>query len=127
MDADLINLTKTLLEQIQELTKKYLENKPPESLKDREFFNKMKLETSKVYELLDDWEKETLDFIKISKSRVHPHQVVSTKENYHLLLMHSYYIDEREKRYMELKYSIQYVFDILIEDIIKMNGKEDRK
>lgn len=117
MLADLMTKTKYLKKQVSDLAQKFFKNDPPESLRDHDFFNKVRAETGPFYKQLDLWEEETLAFIKKYKARIHPHQVVATKENYHLIMMHSYYIDARERRYMELKYSILYVFDILIEDI----------
>lgn len=116
-------LTIELYRLLKELRQRFENSEPPESLRDHAFFNMMKSETEPVYNLLQEWETKSLLFVKEKKLRIHPHQVVSTAENYHLLLMHSYYIDVREKRYMELYYSITYIFDILLEDLRK-NEKE---
>jgi hypothetical protein len=92
-------------------------NNPPENLKDRDYFFKVKEETTPVYQLLDEWEEAALKVVKERKAKIHPQQITSTKENMELVLMHSYYVDTRRKRYMELHNSILYVFDLLLEDI----------
>lgn len=112
-------LTNELYRLIRELKERFENSEPPESLRDHAFFNKMKSETEPIYNMLEEWETESLFFVKEKKLRIHPHQVVSTSENYQLLLMHSYYIDVREKRYMELYYSVTYIFDILLEDLLR--------
>ncbi|WP_010650608.1 DUF1798 family protein [Oceanobacillus massiliensis] len=90
---------------------------PPENTKDKEFFQKVKEETNPVYQLLEEWEEAALEVVKARKAKVHPQQVTSTKENMELVLMHSYYVDARRKRFMELHNSILYVFDLLLSEI----------
>ena len=113
--------TLTLKKELNQLLEHYQLNEAPKDLRDKEFFQFVKMTTNPTYELLDIWEEEALEQIKKHQLRVHPHQVVSTKENMELLLMHSYYVDVKEKRYMELNYSIHYVLDILLEDLVNLS------
>ncbi|WP_249871835.1 DUF1798 family protein [Oceanobacillus saliphilus] len=114
---ELKNQTELLKEHLFRLKAIFEKNSPPESTKDKAFFLMVKEETMPVYQLLEEWEDGALKVVKERKAKVHPHQITSTKENMELVLMHSYYVDTRRKRYMELHRSIIYVFDLLMEDI----------
>lgn len=111
---ELKNQTEKLKQHLNYLKEIYERNEPPKDRKDKQFFQMVKDETLPVYELLEQWENNTLKVVKERKVNVHPHQVTSTRENMELLLMHSYYIDVRRKRYMELNNSIHYILDQLI-------------
>jgi hypothetical protein len=111
---ELIDYTNQLKVYLQQLKDIFEENNPPEDRKDKDFFIMVKQKTSPIYELLAKWEELALQVIKETKISVHPNQIVSTKENMELLLMHSYYIDVRRRRYMELNQSVLYVFDQLL-------------
>ncbi|MFC3038898.1 DUF1798 family protein [Virgibacillus xinjiangensis] len=110
-------LIEQLKQHLNRLKDRFEKVEPPENKKDKEFFHMVKTETSPVYELLEEWEEKSLDLVKGRKVDVHPHQVTSTRENMELLLLHSYYIDVRRKRYMELYKSIHYVFDQLLREL----------
>ncbi|MFZ3578133.1 DUF1798 family protein [Virgibacillus sp. DJP39] len=110
-------LTIELKEQLQLLKDNYEANNPPENKKDMAFFTEVKNKTEPVYTMLDKWETEVLEIIKESKVNVHPHQITSTRENMELLLMHSYYIDVKRKRYMELNHSVIFIFDQLLRNL----------
>ncbi|MBM7569866.1 DUF1798 family protein [Aquibacillus albus] len=115
-----MNLTKTtrdLKRILEELKAHYLENEKPEDKRDKAFFEFVKHKTTPVYERLKKWEDEALEFVKNREVHVHPQQIASTKENMELLLLHSYYIDVKRKRYMELNQSVHYVLDILLNDL----------
>lgn len=114
---DLKEQTELLKKHLSRLKDIYEKNSPPESTKDREFFLKVKEETMPVYRLLEEWEEAALRIVKERKAKVHPMQITSTKENMELVLMHSYYVDARRKRYMELHNSILYVLDLLLEEL----------
>ncbi|MDY0405731.1 DUF1798 family protein [Virgibacillus sp. 179-BFC.A HS] len=70
-----------------------------------------------MYQLLEQWETNALAAVKEKKANVHPQQIISTRENMGLLLMHSFYIDIRKRRYMEIYYSCMYVFDLLAKSL----------
>lgn len=109
--------TELLKEHLDQLKEKYEANQPPESMSDKHFFLQMKENTQPIYDLLEEWEQTALAFVKQRKVNVHPHQIVSTKENMELLILHSYYVDARRKRYMELNHSSHYIFDQLLRDL----------
>lgn len=109
--------TECLKKYLDELKERYDNNDPPASIKDKKFFAMMKENTMNIYELLENWEEHALQIIKERKVNVHPHQIISTKENIELLILHSYYIDAKKKRYMELHGSSHYIFDQLLRSI----------
>lgn len=113
--------TKKLKHYLHSLKEKFENNQPPKSVNDMEFFLKMKKETAPIYDLLEKWEDTTLHLIKKRKLNVHPHQIKSTKENMELLILHSYYVDARRRRYMELNHSCIYIFDQLLHELPKNN------
>lgn len=108
--------TKLLKEHLDQLQKIYEANQPPAHMNDKQFFLEMKECTQPIYDLLEEWEEAALASVKLRKVNVHPHQIVSTKENMELLILHSYYVDARKKRYMELNQSSHYIFDQLLKD-----------
>lgn len=109
--------TTTLREHLIRLKERFETTPPPKNRRDRDFFEMVKEETEPIYQLLDGWEETALHKVKERGVTIHPHQVVSTKENMELLLMHSYFMDAREKRYMELYQSVLYIFDQLLRDL----------
>lgn len=116
---DIIAQTLELKHQLELLKTIYEQNTPPEDRKDKQFFLKVKKETEPIYQLLEQWEQTALEIVKARKVNVHPNQITSTRENMALLLMHSYYIDVRRKRYMELIRAVCYVFDQLLYELDK--------
>lgn len=116
---DLCKQTIQLKTYIDELKERFLKNEPPKSMDDKTFFLQMKEETAPIYDVLEYWEKETLSLIKNRQANVHPHQIVSTRENIELLILHSYYVDTRKKRYMELNHSSLFILDQLLRDLEK--------
>jgi len=109
--------TEHLKKYVTGLKKRFKTGSAPENRKDRNFFLKVKEETAPMYQLLEQWEENALKLVKGRKVNVHPQQVTSTKENMELMLMHSYYMDVKEKRFMELHNSIIYIFDQLLREI----------
>ncbi|QKY69178.1 DUF1798 family protein [Lentibacillus sp. CBA3610] len=109
--------TKKLKKELERLKDIYEENNPPESKKDKQFFQMVKEQTAPVYELLEKWEEKALQVVKERKVNLHPQQVASTRENMELLLLNSYYVDVKRRRYMELNHSILYIFDQLLSEL----------
>jgi len=109
--------TELLKHHLEQLKEMFEANEPPENVSDKHFFLKMKESTSPIYDLLEEWEEQALEFVKTRNVNVHPHQVTSTRENVELLILHSYYVDARRKRYMELNHSSNYIFDLLLQDL----------
>ncbi|WP_164668795.1 DUF1798 family protein [Virgibacillus doumboii] len=114
---DLITQTQEFKEHADKLKEMYVKNDPPENRRDKDFFLKVKAYTEPIYELLEKWEDNALQVVKERKVNLHPQQVTSTKENMGLLLMHSFYIDVKRKRYMELNHSVNFILDQLLEDL----------
>jgi len=112
--------TKQLKKYLDILKHKFEENNPPEHISDKDFFLKMKEETAPIYALLEEWEEEALTFVKNRLVNVHPQQIISTKENIELIILHSYYIDARKRRYMELNQSSHYIFNQILNEIEKV-------
>lgn len=114
---DLKTQTKKIINDVEHFKKQFNHNKPPENVKDRDFFHFVKEETQPIFELIELWEQTALEAVKSRQVNVHPNQVTSTKENIELLLMHSYYHDVRQRRYMELYKSILYVCNQVLRDL----------
>jgi hypothetical protein len=117
---DLKQKTLELQTHVLNLKERYLTNEQPEDKKDKDFFAFVKEETTPIYLLNQGWEEEAKQFVQNRDVQVHPQQIASTSENIELLLLHSYYIDVKKKRYMELHNSVLYVFDLLLNDIARM-------
>lgn len=109
--------TEQLKNHLDFLLDKYESNDPPKSMNDKPFFLEMKEKTAPIYDLLESWEDLALKMVKERKVSLHPHQVISTKENIELLLLHSFYIDAKHRRYMELNQSSHYILNQLLTDI----------
>ncbi|GGM23145.1 hypothetical protein GCM10011351_06240 [Paraliobacillus quinghaiensis] len=114
---DLKQLTIQLRSELEGLKANYLQQEKPENKRDKVFFEYVKEKTTPVFQLIEEWEVLASSYVKNREVNVHPQQVVSTKENLDLILMHSYYIDVKRKRYMELYRSVHYVFDLILEDL----------
>lgn len=99
------------------LLEQFKKQEPPASMDDRQFFSKMKRETAPIYNILEEWETLALKEVQERTITIHPHQVISTKENIELIILHSYYIDARERQYMELNQSSLYILDQIINEI----------
>lgn len=112
---ELKEITKQLRTILFELRERYETNEPPQNRRDKQFFAMVKEETLPVYKLLDDWEDLASSAVKQRQVNIHPHQINSAKENMELILLHSYYIDARRKRYMELFQSVKFIFDQIIQ------------
>lgn len=114
---NLMQETEQLKEHLKRLKNIYEENNPPESKKDKQFFLMVKERIEPVYELLEKWEEKALKAVKERKVNLHPQQVTSTRENMELLLLNSYYVDVKRKRYMELNHSVLFIFDQLLYEL----------
>ncbi|CDQ19537.1 protein of unknown function [Halobacillus karajensis] len=95
----------------------FLTTEGPVDKKSYEFFNKVKEETSPLFELNNTWLGEAEAFVKDRKTNVHPNQVKSTHENIEMLILHSYYLDVHRKRFKELYQSVHYVLDMILNDL----------
>lgn len=107
----LLSVTEQLINQLDQLKDQFYTEKSNED--DHQFFQQVKAETDVIFQTLNQWEESTLSYIKEVKSVVHMKQVVATKENIELLIIHSYYKDMRKRRYMEYYNSSLYVLQQL--------------
>jgi len=116
---------KTILlkQQLLQLKSRFFKNDPPESIKDRTFFKQMKEETKSIFQLLNEWESETLTFLQNKQSTLYPQQIEATSENMQMIILHSYYIDVRKRIYMEYFKSTIYVFDQLLSELANEIGE----
>lgn len=113
MAGDLNSLTRDLQEILTTLKIQYETTSPPDK-KDRHVFENIRLETKPTFTKIDAWEKEAN--AQVSKyKKLFPNQIKNTKDNLELVLLHSFYIDVKRKRYMELYQSILYVFNEILE------------
>src|SRR5690625_2591134 len=113
--TNLITITEQLIEQVHGLKEKYENEKKPSQ--GREFFQFVKEKTLPTFQLLEQWEKLALEIIQNKTGTLHPQQINSTKENMEALILHSYYIDVRKRRYMEMNKSCLYIFNQLIKEL----------
>ena len=114
-------LTIELKNHLDRLKDRFETTPPPENRRDRDFFEWVKQETNPIYELLEKWEETASSLVKERKVRIHPQQISATRENMELVLMHSYFIDARRKRYLELYQSILFIFDQLLDELNHSN------
>ncbi|WP_028782997.1 DUF1798 family protein [Thalassobacillus devorans] len=122
--TDLNELTIQIKDMVEKLRTRYEAQEGPADRNDHEFFQKVKTETAPMFQLNDKWLETAEEFVKDKQVNVHPNQVKSTHENVELLILHSYYIDVKKKRYQELNHSVHYVMDMLMNDW--RNIKRDR-
>nr|WP_302328495.1 DUF1798 family protein [Salirhabdus salicampi] len=99
---------------LSECLERYERNEPVDK-KDMDVFKKIKEETSPNFSLIEEWEKETN--AHVHKLSVFPNQIQNTRDNMELLLLHSYYIDVKRKRFMELYHSVDFVLKQIRQDI----------
>jgi len=112
----LYDLTDTLIFELERL--KDIFYKPNDSMENKQaYFQHVKKETIPIFDMLSKWEEKTLAFIKEGNGYVHPKQIIATKENMELIILHSFYKDIRKRRYMEYYSSCLYVFNQLKEEI----------
>ncbi len=115
------SLEQTIMEakkSLDDLKNLYLQSEKPADRKDRELFEKVKKETKPLFELNEKWADLAEQYTyQVENCTVYPLQINNTKENFELVILHSYYIDVPKKRYMELHNSIHYVWDQLLDSI----------
>lgn len=113
---EIFTITEQLLVRIHFLKEKFdLENKPMKV--DKAFFEYVKKEIDPYYALIDQWESRVTQLIKQNKISLHHHQVTATVDNVRALFLHSYYIDIRKRRYMEIYKSCDYIFNQLLKEL----------
>nr|WP_255688246.1 DUF1798 family protein [Pontibacillus sp. HN14] len=107
-------------EELEKLKEQFLQSEKPAQKKDRALFERVKTETSPLFNLNEQWATKAEQYLKEHPGgAVHPLQLKNTRENIELVILHSYYIDVPKKRFMELYNSIHYVLDQLVEGLRK--------
>src|SRR5690625_4504067 len=110
-------LTKKLKGELASLKRKLESDEGKKNERDRHYFEYVKADSSFLFELIEQWYELTVKFIDHHKSSIYEKQVRATKENFELLILHSYYKDVRKRRYIELNRSCRYVFDQLLKEL----------
>lgn len=116
--------TKQLEQYLPQLLQIFNENRPPERINDQSFFAQVKEETTPIFNLLQEWEKEAVQFLKVHPIKnIFPQQIASAKENMEALILHSYYVDIRRRQYMEIYRSLQYTLTLILSELEKVKEK----
>ncbi len=103
----LIELTAYLMDELHHLKDIFYSEE--KSLDKNAYFQHVKNKTTPIFDALNEWETLALDYVKSSKGMVTFQQIVATKENLEMIILHSYYKDIRKRRYMEYYSSCLYV------------------
>lgn len=112
--TNLIILTEKLINHLDILKHHFEQNERP--VTDKDYFLFVKEETEPIFKTVEKWEEMALYGVKTQKCSLHPQQITSTKENMEALILHSYYIDVRKRRYMEMNKSCHYIFNQLLKE-----------
>lgn len=114
---ELISLTKKLKSELSLLQEKFESTESQNIKRNREFFEYVKNDSELLFELIEKWSEQTTSLIENNNISVYQDQVNATKENFEMIILHSYYADIRKRRYVEMNKSCLYVFDRLIKEI----------
>lgn len=109
------NMTEELSDYLYRLKNIYEENEKPDKT-DAAFFETVRQEINPYYELIDQWEVAAKQLIKERKIKIFPPQIDATVKSLRAIALHSYYIDVRKKRYMNIKKSCDYVFKLILKE-----------
>ncbi|MBM7552505.1 DUF1798 family protein [Thalassobacillus pellis] len=120
--TDLYAQTMELKRLSDHLAERYAAGEGPVDRKDHDFFQMVKKETMPLFEKNDKWLDTASAFVKDREVKVHPNQVQSTHENIELLILHSFYLDVKKKRYNELHHSVHYVLDMILTSLSEQEG-----
>ncbi|WP_181348326.1 DUF1798 family protein [Thalassobacillus sp. CUG 92003] len=114
--SDIQQLSWNIKELVDDLHERFIQAEEAVDKKDREFFERVKVETKPMFELAKDWLSQAEEFVKRRDVNVHPTQVQSTYENVEMLILHGYYADVPKKRFKEMYRSVHYVVDMILTD-----------
>lgn len=110
-------ITEKLKDELSFLKEKFETSERHQNQRDRDYFLYVKRESKPLFNLIDQWYEQTIELLQIEQMALYEEQVHSTKENFEMLILHSYYVDIRKRRYMEMNKSCLYVFDQLLKEI----------
>ncbi|MFD1738506.1 YppE family protein [Bacillus salitolerans] len=115
--------TKQLIQYNQKLSEIFTQIKTANEPAD--FFGVVKPTADEIWQVLDRWKPQVLDWIKIEKPKYfHPNQIESTCENIQAVSVQAFFPDTKEKRFKELIRSNKYIFDTLIELLEKQEKSQ---
>lgn len=111
---NILDTTISLKESLDLLKDKFEVADPPKSHNDRAYFLEMKEDTEPIYFDLQEWQTLALEASQKREIPIYPNQIIATVENYELIIVHSYYLDIRRRKFMEYYNSCMYVFHQVI-------------
>lgn len=114
---ELIRLTNNLKNELNSLQKMFKKTKEEEINRNRNYFEFVKRDSKPLFELIDMWYDKALHIVNNYDISVYDVQIKTTKENFEMIILHSYYGDVRRRRYVEMNRSCLYVFDQLMKEL----------
>lgn len=116
--------TETLISHMNKLKDIFEEGGGERDMNDPKLFSVVKEETTPIFKLLEIWEESATSFVQDHKLKVFFPQIIATKENIEVLMLHSYYKDLRKRLYMERYNSVLYVLDNLKAEVKRIKGEK---
>lgn len=109
-------MTEELLSYLYKWQEVYEKSEKPEQ-NNADFFKKVQAAITPAYDLIDQWEVATKKLIQTKKITIFPQQIDATVKSMRAIALHTYYIDVRKRRYMDIHKSCEYVFQLLLREI----------
>lgn len=110
------SMTEDLRDYLSTLKRVYEEREQPNK-NDPAFFESVRQEIDPFYDLIDQWEIAAKQLVKERKITIFPPQIDATVKSLRAIALHSYYIDVRKRRYMNIKKSCDYVFQLILKEL----------
>ncbi len=108
-----IVLSKRILDYLDKIENYFEEAQA--SKQEPDFFETVKPFADEVFKVLQQWEKETTEWIQKDRPKyIHVQQIDSTVENFNMVSVQCFYPDTREKRFKGMIQSISYVLNDII-------------
>src|SRR5690625_1193451 len=114
---ELKRLTNNLKSELNALQLMFKKTKEEEIKRDRSYFEFVKQDSKQLFQLIDMWYDKALHIVNNYDISVYDVQIKTTKENFEMIVLHSYYGDVRRRRYVEMNRSCIYVFDQLMKEL----------
>jgi hypothetical protein len=84
---------------------------------DGDFFKEVKPFADEVKQVADEWQKQALEWLKYNKVKnVYPLQIQNTHDNIQINVVKAHYIDTKQKRFLEMVQSIEFVLNALLNE-----------
>lgn len=110
-------ITNKLKNELSFLQQKFETGERNKNKRDRQYFEFVKSDSKLLFDLINKWHEKTIALMNSNNISLYEEQINSTKENFEMLILHSYYSDIRKRRYIEMNRSCIYVFDQLLKEI----------